>query len=252
MSLSMVILAAGTGSRLQALTRHVPKSLLDLGDGRSLLERQIEGAAAAGVERVVVVTGYKAEMVERYLGQLQPSIPVEPLFNPVYEVSNNLVSLWLALPAVRGGDFLVSNGDNVYAPSVLPSVLAGGEGVWLTVDRKPEYDEDDMKVACAADGRVERVSTEIAVAEAAAESVGLLLVRGAAYRRALAAEVESLLRDPAYVTRFWLEAITGLAERGCVVRPAEIAPGDWAEIDFHPDVRRLRQEVMAKVAWTEG
>lgn len=251
--MQLVILAAGTGSRLSGLTRDAPKSLLDLGDGRSLLERQLDNAAAAGCfERVVIVTGYKAEMLERHVSELRPGLPLATVFNPVYEVSNNLISLWFALPHVRDTDFVVSNGDNVYAPSVMPRVVANGPGIWLTIDRKPEYDDDDMKVQLSEDGGVERVSKEIAAAEATAESVGLLAVAGERYRRGFAGEVEALVRDPANVRRFWLEAVNAACRRGLVVRPVEIEPSQWAEIDFHPDVRRLRREVISKIAWREG
>jgi L-glutamine-phosphate cytidylyltransferase len=247
-----VILAAGTGSRLQALTRHAPKSLLDLGDGRPVLERQISGAAAAGFERVLVVTGYRSEMIERFVADLKPGIRVTTVFNPVYEVSNNLVSLWFALPLVRDRDFVISNGDNLYAPEVLPKLAAADSGIWLTIDRRPEYEEEDMKVQFAEDGRVERVSKQVASPDAGAESVGLVLVRGEPYRRAFVSEVDALLHNSEYVSRFWLEAITALCNRGIIVRTLEIAPDQWAEIDFHPDVRRLRHEVMAKAAWTQS
>lgn len=251
--MKLVILAAGTGSRLQGLTRHAPKSLLDLGDGRSLLERQIENAVAAGgFERVVVVTGYKAELVERLVAELRPAVEVATVFNPVYAVSNNLISLWFALPQVRDSDFVISNGDNIYAPAVMPRVIGNGPGIWLTIDRKPEYDEEDMKVLLGEDGGVERVSKEIPAGEASAESVGLVAVTGERYRRAFAGEVEALVREPENVGRFWLEGINACCRRGFVVRPVEIEASQWAEIDFHPDVRRLRHEVISKIAWREG
>ena len=54
-----VILAAGMARRLRPLTDDMPKCLLPLGD-RNLLERTVDAMRMAGVERLVVVTGYKA------------------------------------------------------------------------------------------------------------------------------------------------------------------------------------------------
>jgi len=40
--MKMIILAAGKGTRLGPLTKNTPKSLLDLGNGQTVLEKQLE------------------------------------------------------------------------------------------------------------------------------------------------------------------------------------------------------------------
>ena len=62
-----VVLAAGRGARLGALTATTPKPLLAVA-GRPIVVRVLSGLARAGVRRAVVVTGYRAEQVERVLG----------------------------------------------------------------------------------------------------------------------------------------------------------------------------------------
>ncbi len=62
-----VVLAAGRGSRMGALTAATPKPLLPVG-GRSLLEHIVRGLAGAGVERVIVVIGYLGEQIEAMMG----------------------------------------------------------------------------------------------------------------------------------------------------------------------------------------
>lgn len=62
-----VVLAAGRGSRMGALTAATPKPLLAVA-GRSLLARVLGGLGAAGVRRAVVVTGYLGEQIEAALG----------------------------------------------------------------------------------------------------------------------------------------------------------------------------------------
>lgn len=58
-----VILAAGRGTRLGALTDAVPKPLIEVG-GVSMIERVLTGLSDAGVHRVLVVTGYRADQLE--------------------------------------------------------------------------------------------------------------------------------------------------------------------------------------------
>jgi dTDP-glucose pyrophosphorylase len=62
-----VLLAAGRGSRLGAITAATPKPLLDVG-GRPIIVRIIEGLIAAGIDQFAVVTGYLAGQLEYELG----------------------------------------------------------------------------------------------------------------------------------------------------------------------------------------
>lgn len=62
-----VILAAGRGTRLGALTEECPKPLLEVG-GRPVIVRILEGLAAAGITDVTIVTGHLAPLVEAELG----------------------------------------------------------------------------------------------------------------------------------------------------------------------------------------
>ena len=55
-----LILAAGRGARMGGSTDDLPKALLRLGR-EPLLERQLHQMGARGIERVVVVTGYRSE-----------------------------------------------------------------------------------------------------------------------------------------------------------------------------------------------
>ncbi|HEX6030901.1 MAG TPA: sugar phosphate nucleotidyltransferase [Tepidiformaceae bacterium] len=67
-----VLLAAGRGTRLGALTANFPKPLLTVG-GRPIIAHILDGLVAAGIEDVVVVTGHFASLVEAELGNGEPS-----------------------------------------------------------------------------------------------------------------------------------------------------------------------------------
>lgn len=62
-----VILAAGKGKRLGALTADVPKPLVEVA-GRPLLHRILVSLRGAGVRAVRIVTGYKWEKIRQGLG----------------------------------------------------------------------------------------------------------------------------------------------------------------------------------------
>ena len=63
-----VVLAAGRGVRLGALTRSTPKVLLPVRD-RPLLDYHLEALSSVGVRRVALVVHYLAEQVEHHVGR---------------------------------------------------------------------------------------------------------------------------------------------------------------------------------------
>ena len=62
-----ILLAAGRGSRLGALTATTPKPLLDVA-GRPIIVRILDGLIAAGIRDFAIITGYLAETLEAGLG----------------------------------------------------------------------------------------------------------------------------------------------------------------------------------------
>ncbi|HXH38330.1 MAG TPA: sugar phosphate nucleotidyltransferase [Thermoanaerobaculia bacterium] len=63
----MAILAGGFGSRLGALTRDLPKPMIPIA-GRPYLERVIESFARCGLRDIVLLTGYRADVIEEHFG----------------------------------------------------------------------------------------------------------------------------------------------------------------------------------------
>ena len=56
-----IIMAAGTSSRFVPLSYELPKALITV-KGEVLIERQIRQLKEAGINEIVVVTGYKKEL----------------------------------------------------------------------------------------------------------------------------------------------------------------------------------------------
>ncbi|OUS24021.1 hypothetical protein A9Q99_26100 [Gammaproteobacteria bacterium 45_16_T64] len=246
--MKLLILAAGTGSRLYPLTRNTPKSLLDLGDGVSLLERQIEAAIKSEyIEEVCIVTGYKAGQIDEKIKEYSASIPISTIFNPFFDVSNNLVSIWCARSLFLENDVLITNGDNLYKEVVFPEVRKQEEGIYLTISRKNEYDDDDMKVILTPNMTVSHVSKDVPLADVSAESVGLVGVYGDRYRKVFISNVTEMMKDKANLKVYWLRAFNELVANGIEVNTVEIGSDEWSEMDFHPDINSIREEVIQKL-----
>ena len=249
--MKLIVLAAGRGERLMPLTKNTPKPLLDLGNGNTLLEEQFERIEKSGaIGEIVLIVGYLAEQIEaKVRAYAAARIPVRTVFNPFFEVSNNLISLWLARHEMDS-DFVITNGDNLFAADVYSGLVDENRdgGIYLSMVTRDEYTEEDMKVQTR-DGVVARVSKRIPSAEANGESPGLVLVRGERHRAIFVEMLEQLARDPESLNAFWLEVFNQLHARGVPIQTWEFDwHNRWQEIDFHFDIALAKQLIERKIS----
>ena len=116
-----IILSAGRGSRLLPLTESKPKCLLEFA-GQSVLRHQLSMLEKAGVDEAMIVTGFMPQMVEQDVAGWQGRMSVSTLFNPFFQVADNLASCWMAREQMPGG-FLLLNGDTVFTQSLIDHVM---------------------------------------------------------------------------------------------------------------------------------
>ena len=102
-----IIMAAGTSSRFAPLSYEKPKALIEV-KGEILIERQIRQLREAGIEKVVVVTGYKAEQFE----YLKDKYGVVLINNPYYLTRNNNSSIYAAREYIKNS--YICSSDNYF------------------------------------------------------------------------------------------------------------------------------------------
>lgn len=233
-----VLLSAGQGKRLLPLTESLPKCMLPIG-GKPLMEWQIDTLLEAGFECVTVVLGYAAGLVEREL-KSRYGDAVIPLLNPFYQVADNLASCWMA----RGqmcDEFYLINGDTLFHGDLLASVMAAPDRpITVTVDIKPCYDDDDMKVQTQGD-RLLAIGKTLDMATVTGESIGMLRFSPAGAAR-FSDALDRIMRTPEGVRQWFLAAIHGLAAEGGV-HVHSIAGLPWAEVDYPADLDAARAMV---------
>ena len=107
-----VILAAGIGSRMQNRAKDTPKCLLNI-NGTTLLERQIQFLLNNQIQTIYIVGGFQFQKLKQYIDSLhlQQIILIE---NKDYFTTNNMYSLSLVEPFLKGKDFLWLNGDILF------------------------------------------------------------------------------------------------------------------------------------------
>ncbi|MDX6286433.1 MAG: hypothetical protein QOG53_1918 [Frankiales bacterium] len=235
-----MVLAAGTGRRLQPLTDALPKTLLEVAGDRTILDVVLANLRSVGIDDVVVVTGFAAERIEERVPELQRrhGVQLELVFNDKGETWNNAYSLWCARKHFGEG-VLLCNGDTVHPASVEASLLsARGPDVLLAMDDRKQLRDEEMKIVLGDDGSMRRINKAIDPAEAAGEYIGVTVIEPAA-AEPLAAALEAVWRrDPGL---YYEDGYQELAENGGDVRVAPIGVVDWVEVDNHDDLARARE-----------
>ena len=254
-----ILIAAGRGRRLGAHTEEIPKCMVDVG-GKPILGWVWHALAAVGVEELVVIRGYRGDVLEGFVRSVVPRVTF--VDNTAWQSNNVLLSLACAR-AYLDRPCLVSYSDIIFTPAVAAAAAASPAELALVIDRefrtiydgRTEHPLDEGEVAdLMPDGSVARVGKRaLPVSEAVGEFIGLAKLgeRGvAAVARtldALGRRFEGRDHQPfqraasyrnAYLTDLWQELIDG----GLRLDPVLI-DGGWREIDTGQDLDRARELV---------
>ena len=165
-----LILAAGYGSRLAALSPSKPLARVC---GMPLIEIGVRQAMAAGVTRAVVVTGHLAGELEAFLAglALRLDLPIETERLSDWSRPNGLSVL--AGARRISGDYLLVMADHMFETSLLRRLLdrrGTDSGVTLAIDRRcdsPLVDPEDATwVRTGPGGAIEAIGKTLAAHDA--------------------------------------------------------------------------------------
>lgn len=119
-----VVLAAGEGKRLEPLTNLRPKPMIPVAN-KPLLEYVIEAIAAAGIDEVILVVGYKRERIQSHFGD-GDDWGVDLTYAIQRKQLGTGDAVLQAEPYIDE-DFLVLNGDQIIDAAAIESVTAARE-----------------------------------------------------------------------------------------------------------------------------
>ena len=116
-----LLLAAGVGARLAPLTYALPKCLVPV-NGMPIVGRLLRALDHHGIDRLVIVAGYRAEMIRAYVGETFGGVAVEYIVSPLFATTNTLYSLWLARQLIDE-PLLLFESDIVFDEPLLTPLL---------------------------------------------------------------------------------------------------------------------------------
>ena len=233
-----LVLAAGVGRRLRPHTLTRPKGLIDV-EGMALLRHQLVALADAGVRDVVMVTGYRQQMLREAVESWGIGFgSVTWVDNPDYSTTNTLTSVHLGAQHIKGESFLLSNGDVWLARGALNALQMPAQGAALVVDASVTLDEEAMKVRLDERAQVVSISKTMPVHSAYAESIGVYMFDAPCGAHFLGQVAQMF--EQGHTHLFYEAALADALEQGLMMRPMHIATQDWTEVDDAQDLRRAR------------
>lgn len=117
-----LMLAAGMGKRLGKYTHNATKCMLPL-NGKTLIEHAIESLLAAGITKFTMVVGYKKEVLKEFLDGKYPQMKIEYIDNDVYDITNNIYSLYLARNVLAQDDTILLESDLMYDADIIKEIV---------------------------------------------------------------------------------------------------------------------------------
>ena len=211
-----ILLAAGEGSRLRDVAASKPLCPVA---GRPLIDHALDGLAAAGIGRVIVVVGYAAEAIEAHLAAPR-GVRVETVWSDHRQP--NGVSALAAAPLLGGAPALLAMCDHLVEPALYARLAAAGagDGLRLGIDRRLGHgwvDPADVTGVATAGDRIVAIGTGLEPHDC--YDTGVFAVGPALFEALAALEAPSLTEGV---------RVLAAAERARVVDCSDLA---WLDVD---------------------
>lgn len=233
-----IILAAGKGQRLQPFTNEIPKCLLTL-DNQTILEHQINHLKSCDIDEVNVVVGFAKNKVEEFLGNYDSlGMKINTIYNPFWETTNSLFSLWAARFQLNS-DVVLLNGDDVFELEVMSQILSNKDDICVPYKVKNSYAAEDMKIQIR-DGLLSSIGKNLK--SPSGESVGVRVFRNEGVE-ILKRSLEKEIRTENFNLKWYASSIERILQRGHKIKTLDIKDLYWHDVDYPNDIDNAKLNI---------
>lgn len=221
-----IILAAGKGTRLYPLTLEKPKCLLEVG-GKSVIDRQIAAIHEMGIEDVVVVVGYKKEIIIREVGT---KVRYREYLN--FKETNNLHTLWSIRDELKS-EFICFFADLIFDTDVIRKAMESMDDICMVCNTQKVL-EGTMRIELT-DKKITGVGGHISASEGSGNFLGIAKFseQGANILLNQMGKMVSSHKNDYYTI-----AIDTLAKKGIDIGYVTVHDSVWIEIDTKEDLAK--------------
>lgn len=232
--MTYIILAAGKGTKLRPLTLKYSKTQYKLDTKTTILQRMVRMIRKYDKHaEVAVVVGYKADDVRKELEFEN----VKFIFNPFYEVTGSVASLWFARDYLERENAVILNGDIVLDETLIrdyvcqittrPYVLADSSS---RESGRYYIQANEKRVLVLSKDLDERYGEYCHVTKLDAVSA-----------RLLKREVDNMVCEEMYDQNYESALVQMIFSSGFYLYYKDIAGKSWVEIERVDDMIRAQQ-----------
>lgn len=224
-----ILLAAGRGTRISRMIEEIPKSVLPV-NGIPLIRRSVMMILEKGIQPIVCV-GYRQEKIYEAL----EGLPVKYYYNPFYDVTNSIASLWFARDELSE-DTIIMNGDVYIDDDILNRIIETQKDCSLMVDTgRTVVGDYFLKLE---NGFIRKYGKELPLEERSCEYVGIGKIRKV-FLEEFKDKLERLISSQQH--QLWWEnilySLVDSAEKN--IGTIDIKGVFWSEIDYFDDYERI-------------
>lgn len=232
-----VILAAGPNVRLRNILEDKPKGFLEIA-GVCLIERSLRQLTSIGIEKLIIVTGYRAEQYEA-LAERWPGVCT--IRNNSYAESGSMYSLYCTRGYVQD-TFLLLESDLIYERRALEALLAfPGSNAILVSGFTHAGDEVYIETNGSLIHKMSKQRTELQ--NVIGELVGISKISPEMFQ-AMIEYAESYFRSTLRLD--YEDCINGITE-ATEVFFSKIEDLIWTEIDDPFHLQRAKQHILPRI-----
>jgi L-glutamine-phosphate cytidylyltransferase len=219
--MKVIILAAGTGSRLRPLSDNKPKCLVKI-RGKPILLHQLDMLNASGLTEVEIITGYEGQQISSAVAERATCYEY-----PAFAETNNLHTLNHCGNLLRG-DVIIMFADVLLGAGALKKLLKADGDFSLLVDIS-QCLTDTMRIKLN-DGMIIDIGGHIDPADGDGNFVGIAKY-SATGSEGLRKELSKMVAGGGFESSYYTQALPRLAKSSSNILPVPIGNVPWIEID---------------------
>ena len=236
-----IILAAGVGKRMSAVTDNIPKCLIKIG-GKTLIERYLESLSLLGVKDIVIVIGHLKEKIKEAIKNSNSRFNIKYIENEQY-TKGSILSLWYARNELDNNT-LIMDADVLFHEDILVKLAESKNKNCFLLEDEFEDTGEEMKLFVKG-GKVVGISKHNSYdCDFSGEGVGffklsaddgpklITILEGFENRGVVNVEYEDALHELLSLCSVGFEKV---GDMPCI------------EIDFEEDIERARREILPKI-----
>lgn len=225
-----ILLAAGRGTRISRMVKAIPKSTLPV-DGTPLIRLTVEMLQKRGIETSVCV-GYQQDAIHDAL----KGYDVNYYFNPFYDVTNSIASLWFARQELEG-ECLILNADVFFSDTILEMILEDRHPAVMLVDKSRRINGDYF-FATTDNGCIKEYGKDLPLQFRSCEYVGIAKI-SSDFMPVFANRLNQLVNESKH-DMWWENTLYSFTNKNeYEIYTKDVEGSFWSEIDYFDDYERI-------------